>query len=289
MPERNDWEFRVYGMKRSGHHAIIMWLASHFPINTVHFINDVPPFLDPFRFHSNTCDTTSRSNHFVNRSESEIVGERDLHKLCLIYNYEEPDLHAFANRHPVPRKIELVGESKKQFNILVLRDPFNLAASRWRFKVAERRALFMATLDNWVSYAREFIGDTNFLGPKLLVNYNSWFCSEAYRRTLADQVGVAFTDSGLNRVCANGAGSSWDGLRFDRNAQEMEVLDRWRALVPVPPYANLFRARNDVRHLTEKIFGYLPGTEILFDVQAEAAKRFRIQLRVPHVHGSAKM
>jgi hypothetical protein len=281
MEVRNDWEFRVYGMKRSGHHAIIMWLASHFPLLSVFFINDVLPFEDPFLSHINSADTTTRSPHFVIRGEDDIARERRSHKQCLMYNYEEPDFTRFNNYHAVPNKLETVGASAKEFSVLVLRDPFNIAASRWKFVLDGHKRWFKATLDRWAVFAREFAGDTNYLGPKLLINYNRWFTSEDYRREISRSLGLAFTDAGLNTMAANGAGSSWDGLRFDKNAQRMKVLDRWREVLHVKAFRQLFLQRDDIWDLSYRIFGYLPGTEILLNELPERAGRFRSQIRTP--------
>lgn len=279
MEPRNQWEFRCLGLKRSGHHAIILWLANHFPPRSVHFINDVVPSLNPFRFHSNTAPTTSRSRSFVHRPEQDIISEQLVRKHCLMYNYEDRPLHQIHNALADNRRVQHVGHSARVFTVIVLRDPFNLAASRFRCRFRGRPALISKTLDSWMEYADEFAGVTNLLGPKLLVNFNRWFASEEYRRELSATIGLTFNDSGLNRVVGNGAGSSWDGTHFDNRAQDMKVLERWKCLVSNTNFRRIFRGRSDVAERSAQLFGPMPGTELLFTSAEGKAPRLQPRLR----------
>jgi hypothetical protein len=267
-------------MKRSGHHAIIIWLGAHFPRNSVHFINDVVPFLNPFRYHSNTRRTTTRSEAFVQRRDCDIAAEQEIRKNCLMYSYEDRRLTDLANEGVIRGKSATIGASRRKLTALVLRDPFNTVASRlksgWHLGMKQGGDV----LDLWLSYANEFIGATNHLDPKVTVNFNRWFSDQAYRVSLSTVFGLPFTDDGLNRVASNGNGSSWSWTEFDHRAQEMKVLDRWQEFAMDQRFRKLFSNRQDVRRLSETIFGNMNGTESLFTPRVRSP-RFSVMLRQP--------
>ena len=280
MLSRNEWEIRIFGMRRSGHHAVAIWLAHHFPHRSVHFMNDVVPFKDPFTHHVNTRPTTKKGDCFVDRSENDIAGERSLQKKCLMYNYEDFYLPRLATNDLLPRKEQLVGNSDREFDVLVLRDPFNLAASRTRFRKGRWPVnWFSSTVELWLDYAKEYLGHTNYLRHKIVINYNKWFSDATYRKQLSHQIGLEFSDKGLNRVSGSGKGSSWDGMRDDRNAQKMKVLDRWHSVIHDSEFRSLFHKRYDVRDISEAIFGIMPRTRDLFDIPYKPVVRFHQTIR----------
>jgi hypothetical protein len=281
MMWRNKWEIMVFGLKRSGHHGVCVWLGHHFPPKSVHFINDVRPFHDPFIWHQNTRDTTGRLGCFLDRRDSDIVHQRQFPKECLMYNYEEFELHNLPGRDLVPDRLNVIGKSEHFIKVLVLRDPFNLVASRLRPLRSSLTRSYHQTLDRWVSYAREFLGETNYLGPKLKVNFNKWFSEIRYRQGLARSAGLVFTDAGLNRIPNNGYGSSFDGIRLDHCAQQMKVLERWKGYVDHPDFCALFEGRKDVDELSERIFGKIPETHSLFYPSLRSGVRLRTALRTP--------
>ena len=117
--------------------------------------------------------------------------------------------------------------------------------------------------DLWVQYAREFLHETNYLKHhKICINYNRWFIDFEYRKELANQLEIKFTDAGMDRVVSLGGGSSFDGQNMDGAASKMAVLDRWKNFVDNPDYRRIFQNQALLAY-SKKIFGDMPGTEIL--------------------------
>lgn len=115
----------------------------------------------------------------------------------------------------------------------------------------------------WLEYAREFVGESNHLSDNLIcVSYNAWVNSEAYRRQLAEQLALPFSDAGYAQVSAIGGGSSFDGTSFSGQARAMDVENRWRAFAADDTFRQLFQDEA-VWQYSQQIFGELPGTEVL--------------------------
>jgi hypothetical protein len=222
----NNYEFRIFAMKRSGHHAVMNWLMSHFKGETLLLGNS-------FFGHSFRSLRDEENRKLWNGLD------------CVMY----PILDRVIEncRHPS------IKPSHKSFNLLVIRDPFNAFASRCKYcmlhqhragpgydvmSCGNKRLLRMGCIpteagmsmkDVWLSFAKEAVGDTNVIPNKIVVNFNRWFSDREYRVALANTIGVEFTDKDINVVPEFGDGSSFDGLDFNGNAQMMNVLDRWRS------------------------------------------------------------
>ena len=78
----------------------------------------------------------------------------------------------------------------------------------------------------WKAHAREHLGLTRLLEPKVCVYFDAWFSGPEYRRDVAGRLGVEFTDRAFSRVSNVGGGSSFDQTRFDGNNTGMGVLER---------------------------------------------------------------
>ena len=123
-------------------------------------------------------------------------------------------------------------------NILIVRDPYSMLASRIRKAASTNNQAFPRVpgpmldriVDVWKMHAREFLGLTNTLKRKVCVNFDSWFSNQAYRKHISRQLNMPFTDEGFSTVSNHAGGSSFDRTNFNRNNQAMDVLDRQKYL-----------------------------------------------------------
>jgi hypothetical protein len=192
----------------------------------------------------------------------EIIGNFSMKKF-LLYNIEDILPSRLNNNDLEKHHDSWVGRSREIFDVLIIRDPFNLFASR--LKAGD----VLTGIDNvdeikslWKYYAKEYLDETNFLSQnKITINFNQWFSSSHYRNVLADKLRLEFTDRGLEAV-RFGSWSSFDGSKFDGRAQEMQVLQRWKDFSDHFFYKMIFDDK-ELLDLSEKIFGDIEGTEIL--------------------------
>ena len=161
------------------------------------------------------------------------------------------------------------GKSARQYDLIILRDPFNMIASRLKAHQTRERSYLNVrsrrtkVVDLWIEYAKEWLGETNYLkNHRILVNYNKWFTDAIYREQLAGALGLEFSDSGLSEVKRFGGGSSFDGKSLQGKASQMDVLNRWKNYIDDEFYREIL---NNVQlwAYSEKIFGYIPDTELL--------------------------
>lgn len=262
---------RVFAVRRSGHHAIINWIRLQVPGRHC-FLNDCRVGENPFAAcgRRNSLVRGWAGEHRYVNWDRELRG-RHAKKGLLIHNYEDADIRRFAATVTPAVERDWIGASAAVGSVLVLRDPYNLLASRLKWFHGRGEAptgeRFAGFRDLWKLYAREMLGDTAWMPGAVHVRYDAWFLSRAYRDDLAARIGFANRDAGMDRVARWGpalgrGGISFDGLRYDGRAREMPVFDRWREFSADP----FFRAQFEDRELVDlaaRLFGDVEGTEIL--------------------------
>jgi hypothetical protein len=151
--------------------------------------------------------------------------------------------------------------------MLILRDPFNLFASRLkrddndiknRFSLRDKKQRKIV-INLWKSHAREFLGDTDFLTHnKICINYNTWFTDKTYRENLAKQLDILFTDKSINEVLHIGGGSSFDRTELNNEASKMKVLERWQEFAEDEGFISIFKDK-EIIELYNRIFAGTTG------------------------------
>jgi len=274
MNVTNRKEIAVFGIKRSGNHAVIFWLLHHLGRHTVH-LNDVTSE-SPY----DSCTEINVKGLPVRRCKPDIrylyrhasrgqgvieYSKKDkavdwnflrhfTPKDCLIVSYENRILEDEAYAGFVQSHDFQVGCSEKRYRIVILRDAFNLFASLCRapFVTAEDIA---TCVEIYKQYAELFLSaDRQKELNVICANYNEWFLSSDYRIELARQLGVTLDGGPFQGVPSVGGGSSFDGTSMDGRGQEMKVLERWKVCRDDPTYRAIFKDSRLVE-LSEAIFG----------------------------------
>ena len=262
---RNDLEIQLFGLQRSGNHAIVAWMLQQYDMPVV-FLNNVKHFTDPFinfRFAeiANAIVLRQPKNDVAARKIEDL---REAEKDLLVISFENLELRALADPGRRVSREEWVGTSRQIRKILLLRDFYNWIASRVR--LFERRGQLSHNLGDmvlphihlWLIYAREYSGQTDFLGTQDVVRlaFNNWCGSETYRAYLLAELGLPHKDNSRSIIPDVGGGSSFDERRI--SAEAMPLLDRWKILReekyrPVLTVINKFRTEIDTLNL--QIFG----------------------------------
>ncbi len=247
------------GMSRSGNHCIINWILHHVR-GRFCFLNCAEggsnPFVTARPLDSGAPFRVNYPGFDLERERAGALSAKDY----LIHSYEDSFLGYACSRRFEADHDAFVGRSARRIDVLVLRDPFNLFASRREMGAATIPAATAIRI--WKQHAGEYLGRRRYLKhDPLFVNYNRWVACREYRRGLAGRLGLAFTDAGVDAVPACGGGSSFDGLRFDGHARRMAVLDRWRHFAGDPAYLDLFDP--EVVSLAQEVFGDLPALDRL--------------------------
>jgi len=249
-------------MRRTGNHAIWGWMSAQAE-RPFERLNNLEVGVNPYRYKYEVLRDYYPQyewdiNHYAPLARGEFTP-----KNWIFYSYEDYDLvqitcSEFERNHDL-----YLGKSRHRIDLLIMRDPFNLFASRFKSNMIPVKNARRTAVDLWVEYAREFLGETQILSQhKVCVNYNQWVQDRNYREHIAKQLGLPFTDAGVDQVSNFGGGSSFEGQSFSGKASQMPVFDRWQSFADDPTYRALLQ---DDRLLTysEKIFGHIPGTERL--------------------------
>ena len=263
IPVTNKKELRIIGLRRTGNHTVAEWIKAQQPGKVEH-LNNLEVRCNPYRYkYEKIIDfypehTQWAHKHYLPLAKGDFV---DLD--CLICGYEDHALPSiydpiFENFHDI-----YLGKSGQRFEILILRDPFNLFASRFKSNMLDVKSTRSTAVELWIQYAKEFLDETQYLKQnKVCINYNLWVDDVDYRRNIAKTLGLEFTDSGINRVASLGGGSSFEGQQMDGKGSKMQVLDRWKHFVDDNRYREIFQNKTLLDY-SQKIFGDIPGTDVL--------------------------
>ncbi|MGB7058217.1 MAG: hypothetical protein WBD58_10980 [Geitlerinemataceae cyanobacterium] len=258
----NQKEIRAVGLKRTGNHAILKWVKSQ-ETGVVEHLNNVKPNENPFRDkYEHLRDRYPEHQGVIDRLYQQSKGKL-IKKDCFIYSYEDWKLSKIATINFEIKHDLYVGKSLERYDVLILRDPFNLIASRLKYDRRLMKITKTPIVDRWVEYAREFLGETQYLKHhKICINYNRWFQDVEYRQHLADRLKLKFTDARIDRMSYHGGGSSFEGRKLDGNATQLDVINRWQHFKDDPIYQQLV---DDDRlwHYCERIFDRIPNIDVL--------------------------
>ena len=261
----NTKELRIVGLRRSGNHAIAEWIKAQ-EKGRVEHLNNLEVRCNPYRHKYNRIiDFYPEHANWANKHYKPLARGHFSPMDCLILGYEDHALPSitdalFEQMHEV-----YLGKSKKRLDILIMRDPFNLFASRLKSGMIEIKNEKSTAVELWIQYAKEFLNESNYLSHnKICISYNRWFSDLEYRQDLANQLGTEFTDAGMDRVAHLGGGSSFDGQNMDGAGRKMAVIDRWKTFIDNPDYRQIFQNQRLLDY-SHKIFGDIPGTEALWN------------------------
>lgn len=255
----NKKEFRVVGLQRSGNHAIINWILSQC-LGKGLFLNFVKPNANPYATAVQN-QLGKFTKHFDLKRERIILSYKDY----LLYSYEDDYLEKVFSDQFEAQHDRYVGISKRRFDILILRDPYNLFASRIKMSLDKPGGypgkISLSTPQNmgrlkslWKSYALEYLNKTHYLRyDKLCINYNRWFSDKSYRQKIAKRLFLRFTDRGIDEYAVF---SSFENT-VDRKsgAQNLKIYDRWKIYIQHPWYRKYVLEDEELKNISDKIFG----------------------------------
>ncbi|MEL4896323.1 hypothetical protein [Crocosphaera sp. Alani8] len=176
--------------------------------------------------------------------------------MYFIYSYEDIYPNDERLQYFTEQYQNFIGLSLKRYEILILRDPYNLFASLIKSNMIDpSKEDYKTYINLYKAYAKEFIAAPDFNGglQRIYLNYNHWFVDPKYRIHIAQNLGFESIGEAYNRV-ATMKGSSFDGLNLDHKAQEMKVLERWKEFQDNVFWQTIFQDAELVE-LSNEIFG----------------------------------
>lgn len=218
----------AHGLKRSGNHAVINWVLEQ---SDLAFFNNAIPvkaILKGKKKWPRQCNYQRWLKHQA-LGQSIKNFDRSFYKKAVIENrvlvsFEDIglDFHLFKQQP---------GNST---NLLILRDPRNLFASRikkafsreWLEVYPRQNNQFMQrALKLWKQHANEALGQSSYLERPVVVFFDAWISSRDYREATARDLGMkVLSEQSLEKTASYGGGSSFSKQSYDSTAAE--VLNR---------------------------------------------------------------
>lgn len=215
-------QVRVFGMRRSGNHAIIDWLRRNLPGETV-FLNDCRPG-DPFRTFQ-MMETP--------RGDVHGPGFRDTRWFAQFDEGRETRGHIVSYEDQLPRAVPAPEGWRGRFETIVIRRSFlNWLASFQKLVAGRQRGTEWGVRGpaEILPFIRAY--SDMLAAPGLHVCYDRWCADPGYRRGRLDALGLTPRDNGTGREAVYGGGSSFDGGDRAR---------RWKAMAEERSYVALAR------------------------------------------------
>ena len=259
---RNSLEIQAFGLRRSGNHAVLAWIAQQYT-NPIVFLNNARPFADPFMTYQMGRIPNAVPHRKLEADETEHL--RSQQKELLLISYEDVPIRKLSRQEILPQKQLWLGESGQCRRLLLVRDFYNWIASRVRLLENKGKLPddIFGKLDLqirlWIMYAREFVGETRHLESveTVPVRFDRWSDNDAYRLEILERLGIAVLDNTRSVVPKAGGGSSFDGTRFSGSAESMDLQNRWKSL-ETPEYRPLLQQiaqrRAEIDEYNRRIF-----------------------------------
>ena len=189
----NNKLIMIFGIRRSGIHLTANFFADQFE-EPVHVLNNQSVI------------------QFAEAEKAGVDGKLDPVNARVVIFEEQPEAAIdIVKAHDYFK--QLLGSYKEVHRILLVRDPYNLFASRIKHypeslsveKTWIKKDFIRA---NWLTYAQRYQNPDGVIP----VNYNRLIIDEEYRKGLSKSVnGDRFSDKALSKVDSNGGGSSFTG------------------------------------------------------------------------------
>lgn len=229
-----------YAAPRSGHHAIIHWLASHLKGDSLYF--------NKCHVEDNKIVNASKNHSIYLYKNSEIVtnkAEIETKISNIIYNFETS-----GSKKHIEEIRKIFKPTDKITSICVNRDHYNWTASFYKkhSSYIENSAFKQKWINN-INCSIEGIYDID-------INFNKWFVNRSYREIVIKKLDLIFTDKGKNFVMDEGSGSSFDKLNYQFDAEKMDVLNRWKSFVNDEAYLE-YVSDIELATLTKKYFDFI--------------------------------
>jgi len=241
-------EILIFGLKRSGLHALVTWIWKHFKHNSILYQNN--SYLSTWDRGRKNASAFSFEDRYNPKKKIYINVTEHMRAAYIMQGIEY--FHYINNRF-LARKLQARKLAKEQYHILCIRDPRNNFASMLK-KDKFKDVYINNFIQYWTEYAdlllenqvkhNNIFVERNMPKVKLIpFVFDKWFVDKNYRMQIADILNIKFTDAGLNDI--KSIGSSFNGKEFQGKAQEMKVLDRWKEYKEFDSMVNVIQATEE--------------------------------------------
>jgi hypothetical protein len=289
--------FVIFSLSRSGHHSIIDYIYENLAKDKF-FLNNPKDLEMPLKervyFYFNKNKYFNKKNFNQIYLDDKILNERKkgLQKLSwisepkkleiplklknIIINLENYDFINYNKEINIYLN-KICKNIKTKIAIIIIRNPFNLLASRIKHGrpiTSQERKKNKINLEKfirlWKKYALFFINKKNLEGfdKTILISYDKWISSANSRKKYCKELQIKYKYFDLQKIPFFGGGSSFEGYSPTKGKNKLNLLERYKELINSHrkedkqlkrKYINLFKKHPEIKELSEKIFGETKG------------------------------
>lgn len=261
---------RIYGMRRSGNHAIINWLQRNAPTAGSIFLNNCHARRDPIASHRSV-------EVFAEWTALEMARDTPLGAQFAAAGQDPLVLVSVEDAMPPAQgqPFAPLFETAVETVLVIYRSFLNWSASLLRKISGNRgygplaRARVMTAAMTTYAAALERVSEAAKRGF-VAICYDTWHASAPYRAGLLDSLGFGVRDNTRGAVQRYGGGSS-----FQPGAQEAEALQtdqRAAQMTDDPEYQNLLRIAAQDRGFLAALAPHFPADAAWLEQLASAAR-----------------
>jgi hypothetical protein len=240
----------IVSMHRTGHHAVAVWLLHQrkgikdFSITTITRWLFAVGDDNKIYMMANNPLKTGHGEH------------SDKEKLPLIINDVKPDgLIVTHEQEKINDTVYKATKSPYSFNepIVVIRDFRNWVASCIKMALRDNKIIEEVINNDKVALYKDHL--LNYDKPDCyFIKFNDWAINKDYRETICKDLGYTFTDAAKDQLSIFGGGSSFDDMKYLKNASEMDVNNRYKEIETHPYYEMLLYKYPEALKLSDNIF-----------------------------------
>ena len=240
----------IVSMHRTGHHAVAVWLLhqrkdiTDFSITTMaRWLFAVGENNDLYLMANNPLKTGSKEH-------------ADKEKLPFIVADVKPDgLIITHEQESLNDTIYKATKSPFSFNepIVVIRDFRNWVASCIQMALRDNIIIEEIINNEKIAIYKDHL--LNYEKPDCyFIKFNEWATNKDYRETICKDLGYTFTDAAKDQLSIFGGGSSFDDMKYLKNASQMDVNNRYKELETHPYYEMILSKYEEVLKISDAIF-----------------------------------
>ena len=249
---------RVFGMRRSGNHAIVDWLARNAPNQRSMFLNNCVPGKLPMRGFRTITVNGRRAPAKTARGSLSALGAEVGDGGLLIFSYEDVMPVAPDREDTVSGRFDpaLIGT-----DLVLCRSFLNWSASLLKkmqgndgFSPVRRGASVLRAIE---IYHRMLglVSDASDARRRCIC-YDDWVASEDYRAGVLQDLGLPVTDNTLGKVQKYGGGSSFQGKKV--SAAHLATDERAALMADDAEYKLILGIAAQDQRLVDDLAGLFP-------------------------------
>ncbi|KPD13559.1 hypothetical protein [Phaeobacter sp. 11ANDIMAR09] len=271
---------RLFGMRRSGNHAITNWLQRNAPTGRSVFLNNCTPKTHPFKtFKSLELDAVQGPHRKAQKDLAGVAGPAGDGAMLLI-SYEDSSPAEFSGDKRLSGPFD---DTLLTANLVAYRSFLNWSASLLKkmqpnegYSLSRRTSILLRAFDTYTRILA-LVTRAQELGLTCIL-YDRWVTDAEYRASILAELGLPLRDNTLGEVQRYGGGSSFQ--KQATSVEELQTDQRGQQMLGDPEY-------QAVLHLAARDQTLMAALDALFPKDAAYLRSVATQVPMPSQGGAS--